>query len=75
VGAIGAVAGSALATVLIRAASRVLKQEDGTALITGEIGAATYVFAAGVALATGVLAAIAPARRAAHLDPVQAIRT
>jgi lipoprotein-releasing system permease protein len=74
VGAIGAVAGSALATVLVRVASHLLKQEDGTALVSGEIGALTYGFAALVALGTGVLAAIAPARRAAHLDPVQAIR-
>ncbi len=74
VGAVGAVAGSLLATLMVRAASFVLKQDDGTALITGTIELETFVFAGLIALATGVLAAIAPARRAAHLDPVQAIR-
>jgi len=74
VGAVGAVAGSLLATLMVRAASFVLKQDDGTALITGVIEMETFVFAGLVALATGVLAAIAPARRAARLDPVQAIR-
>jgi lipoprotein-releasing system permease protein len=74
VGAIGAVLGSVLAIGLVKGASYVLLQDDGTSLITGDIDPLVHAGAAVVALVTGVLAAIAPARRAAKMDPVQAIR-
>ncbi len=74
IGVLGAVLGAALATGLVRFAASVFRTEDGTPLITGDIGVATYVGAGLVALVTGVIAAAAPARRAARMDPVQAIR-
>ncbi len=74
IGVVGAVLGAALATGLVRFAASVFRTEDGTPLITGDIGVATYVSAGLVALVTGVIAAAAPARRAARMDPVQAIR-
>jgi lipoprotein-releasing system permease protein len=74
IGVVGAVLGAALATGLVRFAASVFRTEDGTPLITGDIGVATYVGAGLVALVTGVIAAAAPARRAARMDPVQAIR-
>jgi lipoprotein-releasing system permease protein len=74
IGVVGAVLGGALATGLVRFAAHIFKTEDGSPLITGEIELATYVSAGLVALVTGVLAALAPARRAANMDPVQAIR-
>jgi lipoprotein-releasing system permease protein len=74
IGAIGALFGALLATGLVRFAAIVFRTEDGAPLITGEIGVATYVGAGLVALVTGVIAAAAPARRAARMDPVQAIR-
>jgi lipoprotein-releasing system permease protein len=74
VGSAGAVFGSALAAGMVAVAKVYLLAEDGSPLITG--GLEPYMIAGGavVALATGVLAAVAPARRSAQLDPVQAIR-
>jgi lipoprotein-releasing system permease protein len=74
IGVIGALFGGLLATGLVRFAASVFRTEDGAPLITGDIGVATYVGAGLVALVTGVVAAAAPARRAARMDPVQAIR-
>ncbi len=74
VGAAGAVLGSLLAAVMVKLAAFVLLQDDGTGLITGEVEPSVYLGAGLVALVTGVLAASAPARSAARLDPVAAIR-
>jgi len=74
VGSAGAVLGSAVAAAMVAVAKVYLRAEDGSPLLTA--GLEPYMIAGGaaVALATGVLAAVAPARRAANLDPVQAIR-
>jgi lipoprotein-releasing system permease protein len=74
VGGVGAMLGSALATGMVWAASRVMLQDDGAPLVPAAIPADYYLGAAAVAVVAGVLAAVAPARRAAMLDPVEAIR-
>ncbi len=74
VGAIGSALGVVLAVVLIWIFSRLALGADGLPLfaITLQPGLALQV--AGVATLCGVLAAVAPARRAAKLDPALAIR-
>jgi lipoprotein-releasing system permease protein len=74
VGALGSVVGVGLAAGLIWAFTYFVRGADGLALfdITLEAGLALQV--AATATLCGVLAAVAPARRAARLDPAQAIR-
>jgi lipoprotein-releasing system permease protein len=74
VGAIGSALGVVLAVALIWVFSRLALGADGLPLfaITLQPGLALQV--AGVATLSGVLAAVAPARRAAKLDPALAIR-
>ncbi len=74
VGGVGAILGAALASLMVYGASFALRQSDGAPLITGAIDASLYLSAGAVAVITGLLAAVAPARRAARLDPVEAIR-
>jgi len=74
VGLLGSVVGSALASVLLAGWRFVAKNPDGTPMFAIDIGAGLYWLAALVATATGVLAAVAPALRAARLQPVEAIR-
>ena len=74
VGATGALLGSGLAALMVYGASFALRQSDGSPLISGSIEPAYYLSAAAVAILTGLLAAVAPARRAAKMDPVEAIR-
>jgi lipoprotein-releasing system permease protein len=74
VGAIGSALGVVLAVALIWVFSRLALGADGLPLfaITLQPGLALQV--AAVATLCGVLAAVAPARRAAKLDPALAIR-
>jgi lipoprotein-releasing system permease protein len=74
VGGSGALLGSGLATLMVYGASFALRQDDGSPLISGHIDMFYYLSAAAVAVLTGLLAAVAPARRAAKMDPVEAIR-
>jgi lipoprotein-releasing system permease protein len=60
---------------MIRIFGRIARNMDGTPLFALDIDPALYSWTIAGAIAAGVLAAAAPARRAAHLDPAQAIRS
>lgn len=74
VGAFGSVLGVALAVGLIRAFTLLARGSDGQPLFSVQLPAAVAVETALIAVVCGVLAAVAPARRAARMDPAQAIR-
>lgn len=70
----GSVIGSLIAAALVRIFARVFVNADGTPMFVPEVGAPLVLTTWAVALLTGILAASLPARRAAQLDPVTAIR-
>jgi lipoprotein-releasing system permease protein len=74
VGALGSALGVALAVGLIWAFSRLALGADGLPLFAITLHPGLALQVAGVATLCGVLAAVAPARRAAKLDPALAIR-
>jgi lipoprotein-releasing system permease protein len=74
VGAIGSVLGALLGGWLLFALSELMRNADGTRLFVPEVDPATFGGAMLVAILSGLIAAVAPARRAAHMDPVAAIR-
>ena len=74
VGALGSALGLLLAVALIWAFTSFVRGSDGLPLFNISLPLDTAVRVALVATVCGVLAAIAPARRAAQLDPAQAIR-
>ena len=74
VGAVGSLLGLLLAVLLIWAFTNFVRGSDGLPLFNITLPLATAVRVALVATVCGVVAAIAPARRAAQLDPAQAIR-
>jgi lipoprotein-releasing system permease protein len=73
-GLMGSALGSALAFGLLSFFAKITRNADGTALVSGELELAVVVSACVLALVVGLLAAALPARRAARMDPVQAIR-
>jgi lipoprotein-releasing system permease protein len=75
IGVTGAIGGSIVGTGLIALGSRVLRSPDGEQLFSVHFSPELYGGAVLVALVFGLLAATVPARRAAGLDPAQAIRT
>lgn len=75
VGSIGSVVGLLLAVVLIWLFTAFVRGSDGLPLFNITLQASLAVQVALLATVCGVLAAIAPARRAAAMDPAQAIRT
>jgi lipoprotein-releasing system permease protein len=74
VGAAGSVLGVGLAWLLIAAFTRFARGSDGQPLFVIDLQPALALQVAVAATLAGVLAATAPARRAAALDPAQAIR-
>ena len=75
VGAVGSSMGVVLASALVFLFTRFVRGADGAPLfdITLPLGMAVQV--ALLAALAGVLAAVAPARRASRMDPAQAMRT
>ena len=74
VGLAGSVLGAALAWTLLEVFSHIFKSPDGSQLFTAQLDPALVGLAALVACGVGLVAAVIPARRAARMDPVQAIR-
>ncbi len=75
VGAVGSVLGSVLAFTLLNVFSAIYRNADGQPLFAAELEPRFIAMAAVVATAVGLLSALIPARRAARMDPVQAIRS
>ncbi|MFA7664805.1 MAG: ABC transporter permease [Burkholderiaceae bacterium] len=73
-GLIGSVLGVALSAGLLTFFSRVYRNADGSPLFTVELDASIMLGACGIAMLVGLAAAMLPARRAASMDPAQAIR-
>lgn len=74
VGFLGALLGAGLGAVLIQLLSRLVTDAQGNAIFTPDNDPLTYVVAVLLAAVVGLLAAALPARRAARMDPVSAIR-
>ncbi len=74
VGALGSVTGIALAVLMIDLFTRFVRGSDGLPLFAITLPPALALQVAALALLSGVLAAVAPARRASRMDPAQAIR-
>jgi lipoprotein-releasing system permease protein len=74
VGLAGSLLGSGLGALLVTFFARTAINPDGTPIFPVVLELHMFLTAAGVATLTGILAAAAPAVRAAKLDPVVAIR-
>jgi lipoprotein-releasing system permease protein len=70
----GSVAGSALGAGVLALWQRSARNADGTPLFALVLEPSLFIEALALATLTGLIAALAPARRAARLDPVVAIR-
>jgi lipoprotein-releasing system permease protein len=75
VGLLGAVIGVVLAAGMIALFTHFVKGSDGLPLFAITLSPAVALQVALLAWGSGVLTAFAPARRAARMDPAQAIRT
>ena len=71
----GSVLGSLLAWGFLLVWRAVAKNPDGTAMFIIEMEPSLFALAMAAATVVGIIAAAAPARRAARLDPVVAIRS
>lgn len=73
-GFLGAIIGASLAFAALRTFHAVVRQSDGRELFPLILDPWLFAGAAALAAVTGVVAAVAPALRAARMDPVVAIR-
>jgi lipoprotein-releasing system permease protein len=71
---VGSVLGSMLGSALALFFTALLRNPDGSPLFPITLEPRLFLTAAGVALVTGLVAAVVPARRAARLDPAVVIR-
>lgn len=74
VGLAGSVLGAALAYGLLLLFSTILKGTDGKPMFAAELDLGLVAMASVIACVVGLAAAAVPARSAARMDPVQAIR-
>jgi len=74
IGASGAALGSACGYALTAVMGEVLRADDGTPLFIAQFSPALYGYTVLGAVVLGLIAAVMPARRAARLDPAEAIR-
>jgi lipoprotein-releasing system permease protein len=73
-GIVGSIIGSALGAAFARTFELAMRDASGTPRFPITLGLGLFVTAAGLATGVGLLSAVIPARRAARLDPVMAIR-
>lgn len=74
-GTLGSLLGASLSFALLTLFSSVYKAPDGSMLFAAQLDPKLVIMATSVAMIVGILAALVPARRAARMDPVQAIRS
>ena len=71
---VGSALGAALAAGLLFFFSSVYRNADGSPLFVADLDPTIVFWSCAIAIVVGLAAAVLPARRAAHMDPVQAIR-
>lgn len=74
-GTLGSLMGASLSFALLTLFSNIYKAPDGSTLFAAQLDPKLVVMATAVAIVVGILSALVPARRAARMDPVQAIRS
>ena len=73
-GMVGSALGAALAAGLLFFFASVYRNADGSPLFVADLDPTIVFWSCAIAIVVGLAAAVLPARRAAHMDPVQAIR-
>lgn len=74
-GAAGSVIGVVIGSALSLFFASLARNADGSATFPVALNGRLFLFASAIAIVTGVLSSLAPARRAAKLDPAEVIRS